>query len=179
MKAKVLIIDVGGGSTEFILGGPKGIMARKSVDIGAVRLTEMFITKHPVPMDERANLESYVRSQIEAAQKNLPAIKSARAIAVAGTPTTLATLDQGLPFESERVDGYELPLSRILFWFDRLAGMSVEERRQLAGMEPKRADVIVAGALILRVAAEIFNVEKLEVSIRGLRYGIAQALGTR
>lgn len=174
LKDPVLIIDVGGGSTELIIGGPGGLMARKSVDVGSVRLTEMFVTRHPIPKVEFELMSVYVRKQFEMARAELPGHVSRAVIAVAGTPTTIATLDQGLSFESERVEGYRLTLDRIRDWVTRLSNMTVEERQSLAGMEPKRADVIVAGGLVLLLAAEAFGAVALEVSTRGLRYGLAK-----
>ena len=175
----VLIIDVGGGSTELIFGDGSGIASRVSLDIGSVRLTEMFITGHPIAKSELEKIKNHIGNELKKTAGSRPAEKkwnNLKAIAVAGTPTTLATLDQGLPFESERVHGYRLPTQTISRWIERLAVLSVEERQRLAGMEPKRADVIVAGALILQLAAESMGASELEVSIRGLRYGIAKEI---
>lgn len=171
----VVVIDVGGGSTEIIFGDQSGIQFRRSLDIGAVRLTEMFITAHPVAALEREQMERFISEKITtsvAAQSG-----SRKIIAVAGTPTTLATLDQGLGYESAQVDGYLLPVVRIQYWVDRLATMTVAERQKLAGMDAKRADVIVAGASILLRVALALGADEVEVSIRGLRYGLAQMMG--
>ena len=176
-RGPVMIIDVGGGSTEYIFGAENKIIARKSLDIGSVRLTEMFVSEHPIPAIEMAKMTGYVQDQIRAIREIAPRELASRVIAVAGTPTTLATLDQGMPFESDRVHGYRLPLGRIRSWVQQLAGLTVEERQKLAGMEPKRADVLVAGALVLMVSAQSFQAAELEVSIRGLRYGLARAMG--
>jgi exopolyphosphatase/guanosine-5'-triphosphate,3'-diphosphate pyrophosphatase len=178
-EGSVLIIDVGGGSTEFIFGDQAGLKSRVSVDIGSVRLTEMFVSANPISKTELAKMESYIAAQIEKMRTGFPQENATRVIAVAGTPTTLATLDQGLPFETERVDGYHLKTQRIQDWAERLAAMKVEDRQKLAGMEPKRADVIVAGCKILFEAARTFHAEEIQVSVRGLRYGIARKLGTQ
>ena len=182
-EGPVRIIDVGGGSTEYIGGVGTKLNSRVSVDIGSVRLTEKFVTRHPVPADEISLMKTEITKQIA---KGLAAFNDSantnraepvvKVIAVAGTPTTLATIEQGLAFESERVQGFRLKTSRLKYWVDRLASLSVEERQALAGMEPKRADVIVAGALILLTSAEMMNIDEMEVSIKGLRYGIARSL---
>ena len=177
-RGPVGIIDVGGGSTEFIFGEGDSLQTRFSVDVGSVRLTELFVTQHPIPSNELQKMRDYIDARIqEARAKQTTALgANVHMIAVAGTPTTLATVEQGLAFESSRVHGFQLTLSRLKDWVGKLASMSVEERQGLAGMEPKRADVIVAGALILQLAAEAFSAETLEVSIRGLRYGVAKSL---
>jgi exopolyphosphatase / guanosine-5'-triphosphate,3'-diphosphate pyrophosphatase len=172
----VVIVDVGGGSTEYIFGDHRGLVARTSVDIGSVRLTELFVTSHPIPDSEVRQMDAYIQTKIDEAKAGFPDFSAAKLIAVAGTPTTLATLDQGRAFESDRVHGYELGVDRTKDWVDRLSRMSVEERRNLAGMEPKRADVIVAGAMILQKSAETLGALSMEVSIRGLRYGVALRL---
>jgi exopolyphosphatase / guanosine-5'-triphosphate,3'-diphosphate pyrophosphatase len=169
-----MIIDIGGGSTEFIYGDKTGILARRSVDIGSVRLTELFVTEHPIPAIELAKLTGYVQPRLTEARAQLgnPTVESM--IAVAGTPTTLAMIEMGLAvFSSDRVDGYVLRLESLRHWVRRLAEMSVAERQGLIGMEPKRADVIVAGAMILTLAAQTFGCREFVVSARGLRYGIA------
>lgn len=176
LNEPVVIIDVGGGSTEFILGDKSGLVARKSVDIGAVRLTEMFVSEHPVPSDELAKMTGYIQDKLKEIRAVFPPDLASRLIAVAGTPTTLAAIDLESPFDPEKIDGYNLPLNRIRHWVQRLAALTVPERQALAGMEPKRADVIVAGSLILMLSCQCFNARDIEVSIRGLRYGLARFL---
>ncbi len=176
-ESSVLIIDVGGGSTEFILGDASGIRHRQSLDIGSVRLTELFVTKHPVPPTELKSMKDFIETKIDEAELPFEMMRGHEAIAVAGTPTTIATIDQGLPFESERVDGYRIPISKMKSWAEKLASLTIDERRALAGMEPKRADVIVAGALILQLAGEKLAIRDYIVSTRGLRYGVARFLG--
>jgi exopolyphosphatase / guanosine-5'-triphosphate,3'-diphosphate pyrophosphatase len=175
--APALIVDTGGGSTEYILGDRNGIKIRKSLDIGSVRLTEMFVSKHPISSEELGKIRDFINTKIREGLGEFKVSGSTKVIAVAGTPTTLATLDMKLPFESERVDGYHLSAEKISSWVTTLAAMTVEQRQALAGMEPKRADVLVAGAMILNLTAEYFHSTDLEVSIRGLRYGLAKDLG--
>ncbi|MES2964621.1 MAG: Ppx/GppA phosphatase family protein [Bdellovibrionota bacterium] len=175
-KGPAVIVDTGGGSTEYILGGPDGIEERISLDIGSVRMTEMFVTRHPIPSAEMTKMTNFIRDQVSVLRGKF-SVSGKNLVAVAGTPTTLAAIDQGRAFESDLVDGHVLTLERLGEFVDTMVKMSVEERQKLAGMEPKRADVIVAGALILKSSCEALGATGLEVSVRGLRYGLARKLG--
>jgi exopolyphosphatase/guanosine-5'-triphosphate,3'-diphosphate pyrophosphatase len=179
LQTPVAIIDVGGGSTEYILGDANGIQVRTSIDIGSVRLTEKFITEHPVPQDQLEKLKAYIAEQLQGLKEKINVPPGTRIIAVAGTPTTLAAMDQGFAFDSKRVQGHQFPNDRLKYWLDRLADMGVQERRAITGMDAKRADVIVAGAMILLMSAEALGAEKLEVSVKGLRYGVAKMMATQ
>jgi exopolyphosphatase/guanosine-5'-triphosphate,3'-diphosphate pyrophosphatase len=168
----VAVIDVGGGSTEIISemwGQPKGT----SVDVGSVRLTELFVSKHPIPFAERASLRDYSAQAF--ARATLPKGPFREVVAVAGTPTTLAAIDQHRDFDERLVHEYKLPLATIEYWADRLAAMTVDERERLPGMQPKRADVIVTGAEILANAIRALGKSEVTVSTRGVRYGAALA----
>lgn len=175
-----IVIDVGGGSTEFILGDDSGIRRSKSYDIGAVRLTESHVTQHPISHQEKDRMWDVINHEfldvgrvfhLEASE-----LQTRNIIAVAGTPTTLAALDLQQSFNPEKIEGYVLTRDRIQHWIDRLSPMTIDQRSRLPGMEPKRADVIVAGAMILAAACDKLVVSSVEVSIRGLRYGIAKSL---
>lgn len=175
-EGSIMIVDVGGGSTEYILGDKNGIRARKSIDIGSVRLTELFVSAHPIVASEMAAMTDYIRERLQVARRHVPPEPTARMVAVAGTPTTLAAVDQGRPFDYQHVDGYVLTQAKLAGWVERLAKMTVAERQALSGMDPKRADVIVAGSLILKASLEAYAAQEMEVSVRGLRYGIALAM---
>jgi exopolyphosphatase/guanosine-5'-triphosphate,3'-diphosphate pyrophosphatase len=173
VKGSVGIIDVGGGSTEFMVGDAKGIAKKVSVDVGSVRLTELFISKHPVPAPELQKVRSYINDKLKIIETNFSGLKFQKVIAVAGTPTTIAAIDMGKPFDAKSVHGYKLSLAKLDDWTQRLAQMTVEERQKISGMDPKRADVIVAGAAVLSEGCKALKTNELEVSIQGLRYGIA------
>jgi exopolyphosphatase/guanosine-5'-triphosphate,3'-diphosphate pyrophosphatase len=103
----------------------------------------------------------------------LPALAGARLVAVAGTVTTLAAVEQALPaYDAARVHGSTLALGQVEALLERMAGMTVEARRRLPGMEPKRADVIVAGGAILVEAMRATGFRELVVSDRGVRWGL-------
>jgi exopolyphosphatase/guanosine-5'-triphosphate,3'-diphosphate pyrophosphatase len=178
------VIDVGGGSTEIIFGDRNGILVRFSANVGSVRLTEKYITNHPISADELQALKSKVREEIhlgmDAALAGFPfklnelLSRTTNFVAVAGTPTTLAAVQQGQAFVAEKIHGHNLSADSLGEMIVELAALTVSERSRLVGMEPKRADVIVAGAICLSEAAQILKAKALQVSIRGVRYGVAQ-----
>lgn len=166
------VVDVGGGSTEVIMQ-KNGVIEGRSIDVGSVRLTEMFIKSQPVNRDTMTKIAQYVQNEFAKAKVN--GAEVTELIAVAGTPTTLAALDQERAFDEGLVNGYHMEVDRIQKWIGKLAALSVEEREKLPGMQPKRSDVIVTGALILAGAMRALNQHKITVSTRGVRYGVAQA----
>ena len=167
LPESTLVIDVGGGSTELILGGPGGVEYHDSFDLGCVRLSERF----PSAPDAAAD---HVRSLLA---ERVPASVSPRhAVGVAGTVTQLATLELGLDEEDpEIVHGHRLGAEWIAAEIDRLAAMPVEEIRRLRGMHPDRASVIVAGAIVVRETLARFALDELEVSERDIMHGAALA----
>ena len=180
-RESAVILDVGGGSTEFILGDRSGIRKKLSLDVGSVRLTEAFVTGHPVSSEELGAMRRHLIEKFKEAKEKLSGPTPGRAIAVAGTPATIAALDAAREFDPGFVEGYRLSKQSLFTWAERLARMSLAERRALVGMEPGRADVVVAGALILGSGCEALGIDGVEVSVRGLRYGLAAAvaLGAR
>jgi exopolyphosphatase/guanosine-5'-triphosphate,3'-diphosphate pyrophosphatase len=166
------VVDVGGGSTEVIWSDNQGPVGR-SVDVGSVRLTELFIKQQPIGREAIDAVKTYVRDRFT------PVIKLTKPmhelVAVAGTPTTLACLDQAREFRDDLVNGYKLTADRIDQWIEKMALMTVEQRERLPGMQPKRADVIVTGSLILREAMRALGHNSITVSTRGVRYGVALA----
>ncbi len=171
----VAVIDVGGGSTELMFGEPGRLDSRISLDVGAVRLTERF-SSMPDPV---AAMRNAVQFAIKSSGFSADG-KCRSVIGVAGTPTTLAAVELGLDrFDSSRVHGHLFTIAGIEEWISRLARMSNDERSSLPGMEPKRADVIVAGLVCLVEGLRALNQLELRVSTRGLRYGVAQWIAER
>ena len=169
------VFDIGGGSTEVVMGTPPGtIRYAHSFDIGSVRLTERHVASDPPTVAEvRA-----VLADAHAAFAAVPVLaKGAIPLGVAGTMTTLAAVALGLPaYDGARVHGHVLRTSDLRDVVQRLAAVPLETRRGMAGLEPKRADVIVAGGLVAQALLEHWNVEAVRVSDRGVRWGVAQAL---
>jgi len=162
LEERTLILDVGGGSTELILADAGGVRAHVSLDVGSVRLTERF----GEDVDAAA---AFVRAQ-------LPAYEPRAAIGVAGTVTSLAALDLGLvEYNPGRVHDHRLTLRAVDQQLARLAALPLEERRQVPGLEPERAPVIVQGAGIVREVLRRYSLDSLEASERDILHGAALA----
>ena len=158
VEADTLIFDVGGGSTEFILGD-----WHESVDIGSVRLTERF-------GEDIEAIAAHVRPLLPTGPHRT------RAIGVAGTVTSLAALDLKLAeYDRERVHGHRLTLDGVSSQLERLAALPLAARRELPALDPERAPVIVAGAVIVREILRHFDLDALEASERDILHGAALA----
>ncbi len=176
VPAPVLVVDVGGGSTELVLGdGHREVRAGHSLDVGSVRMTERHLREDP---PSAASVRA-AAAEIDAALDTLPghgvALGSARtAVAVSGTGLTVAAAVLDLPaLTREGVDGAVVPVSGVHQATSRLLGMTVAERRALPYMHPGRADVIGAGALVLDRVLARTSVESVQVSVRDILDGIA------
>lgn len=171
------VIDVGGGSTEIIGQGENKKITGKSVDVGSVRLTEMFFPQQPPKPQEVAALFDYAQKQFNEARAHFP--KNVKeVIAVAGTPTSLACLELAQDYDESKVHKLTLTQQQIEQWVEKMSPLSVEEREKLKGMPSKRADVLVAGSLILLAAMKSLNVSQVTVSTRGVRFGVALKLAS-
>jgi exopolyphosphatase / guanosine-5'-triphosphate,3'-diphosphate pyrophosphatase len=173
--AETLVIDIGGGSTEYVVGRPgAGPDFHVSTRMGSVRHTERHLHGDPPTQAELAALAEDARAIVEA---DVPAELRERVgagIAVAGTATSLAAIDQELdPYDPERVHGYRLSQPSCERLLARLAGLTVAERRAVAGLHPDRAPTIVAGAGILLESMRAFGLDRVEVSERDILHGAA------
>ena len=163
-----LVVDPGGGSTEFVVGESGRVRSRTSVDIGSVRLTERFLRSDPPSPDEQQACAVHVRSSLPSP----PDVDLA--LGVAGTVTTLAALDLGRDDpEGLGTHGHRLTLDAVGRQRERLASLPLDERRRLPGLHPERAPVIVAGAIIVENVIGAFDREALEVSERDILHGAA------
>jgi exopolyphosphatase / guanosine-5'-triphosphate,3'-diphosphate pyrophosphatase len=172
--AGVLVVDVGGGSTELVLGGPDGGVGWScSLDVGCVRVTERFLGEGPVSACDLDVLVGHLRRLLAAVPDEVE--DSVRVgVAVAGTATTAAVLDLGLPDEDvERVHGHVLARRRLLALQQRLAAMTVAERTAIPGMPAGRASVIVGGLVVLGAVLDRLGLADVEVSERDLLHGAA------
>jgi exopolyphosphatase / guanosine-5'-triphosphate,3'-diphosphate pyrophosphatase len=170
------VIDVGGGSTEVAWrAAAGGAIQGVSLPLGSVRLTEAHLPRHPIPAADLVRLREHVRAASEPLARALPGgLPGAALVAVAGTATTLAALEQRLAvYDPARVEGFALDRVRLSQWIERLAGLGVADRRRLPGLEPGRADVIVAGLVCLEEALARLAAERFTVSERGVRHGVA------
>jgi exopolyphosphatase / guanosine-5'-triphosphate,3'-diphosphate pyrophosphatase len=155
-----LVLDVGGGSTELITSAE-----RTSLDVGSVRLTERHLHSNPPTRDELEAAANDVRDL-------LPHLEPSDAVGVDGTITTLAALELG-GYDPERVHGYPLTREAVERQLERLASLRLSERRELPGLEPERAPVILGGAVIVREVLDRYGLDGLEVSERDLLHGAA------
>lgn len=166
------VLDVGGGSTEFVVGEGPLPRARVSLQVGAVRLTERHVHTDPISPAELLHLKEAARAALAPLDGLAPA-EGALLVGVAGTVTTLCSVAKGLPLhDGPRMHGERLGLEDLDLLLERLARLTVQERSSLRGMEPKRADVIVAGGLIVAEAMRRTGFKELVASDRGVRWGL-------
>jgi exopolyphosphatase/guanosine-5'-triphosphate,3'-diphosphate pyrophosphatase len=172
-----VVIDIGGGSTEFVIGSGRTAGFHVSLHVGVVRMSERHIHTDPPDPHELQQLAADVRQNFE---DGLPAAEREaveRAIAVAGTATSAASIDQELdPYDPQRVNGYALTLGTVEMLLARLADMDEDRRRKVVGLHPDRAPTIVAGMIVLSEAMRAFGLDQVEVSEHDILYGGALRL---
>ena len=172
-----VVIDIGGGSTEFVVGVGNTTRFHTSLHAGVVRMSERHIHTDPPQPHQLQELAADVRATLH---QGLPetqrhAVKSG--IAVAGTATSAAAIDQELdPYDPARVHGYQLQLGTVELLLARLADMDEQQRRNVVGLHPDRAPTIVAGMILLQEAISAFTLEQVEVSEHDILYGGALQL---
>lgn len=165
------VIDIGGGSTEIISGNTAEIHSKVSIDLGSVRLTERILKESPPEIQELMNAHEYILSMIP--DEQIRNIRSTYTIGVAGTLTTLAALHQRLQmYNSELIDGFVLTIDDIRSIFVLLKDKSVEQILNFPQISTGRADIILAGIMILIGFMEKSGLRQITVSDRGLRYGV-------
>ena len=173
----LVVIDIGGGSTETIVSEGGVVTARMSLPLGSVRLTERFITTDP---PSGAQIEALEAAIAEALSQALAGVAAQPAgggrfelVGTAGTVTTLAAMALGLAsYDPDRVHGHRLDRAALDAQIARLARATQAEREKLAGLDPRRADVIFAGACLLRAFVRRLDVPAVLVSDRGIRWGL-------
>ncbi len=172
-----VVIDIGGGSTEFIVGTGRTAGFHVSTPAGVVRMSERHIHSDPPSWDE---LQELGRDTHEVFTSCLPPAEREPVrcgIAVAGTATSAAAIEQELePYDPEKVHGYTLLLASVELLLARLAEMTEAQRRNVAGLNPDRAPTIVAGMVLLSEAMKVMGLEQVEVSEHDILYGGALRL---
>lgn len=172
--APTLVIDVGGGSTELIVGAAREVSFSVSLQAGGVRYSERHLHNDPPTQHELAALASDLRATIEAEVPTEVRRSARAAIAVAGTATSCAAIDQALdPYDPSRVHGYRLDLTTLKLLLARLAAMPLEQRREVRGLHPDRAPTIVAGISILIGVLQAFELDSFEASEHDILRGVA------
>jgi exopolyphosphatase / guanosine-5'-triphosphate,3'-diphosphate pyrophosphatase len=176
-RTAVVVIDIGGGSTEFVEGRGRKMDFHVSTQAGVVRHTERHIATDPPQPGELQALAADVRAIFADQLPDDVRTAVSHAIAVAGTATQLAAIDLELdPYDPERVHGHVLALGRIEELLARLAQMPLDQRRGVTGLHPDRAPTIVAGCVLLIEALRAFGLESVEVSEHDILRGVALAV---
>jgi exopolyphosphatase / guanosine-5'-triphosphate,3'-diphosphate pyrophosphatase len=172
-----VVVDIGGGSTEFVVGRGHSAGFHTSLPAGVVRMSERHIHSDPPEPEQLQDLQQDVRNTF---LHGLPSEERAAVrsgIAVAGTATSAAAIDQELdPYDPERVHGYSLQLATVELLLARLADMTEADRRQVVGLHPDRAPTIVAGMILLGEAMRAFELDQVEVSEHDILFGGALRL---
>jgi exopolyphosphatase/guanosine-5'-triphosphate,3'-diphosphate pyrophosphatase len=175
VSGPVTVFDVGGGSTEIVRGSAeRAVLSAASLDVGSVRLFERHVRSDPAASREIQSVRDDVAAALTAVERPAP---GQPIVGVAGTVTTLAAIALELDdYDPSRVHGHVLEGPVIRSIGERLARMPLDERRGVTGLDPRRADVIVVGALIVEEVLAFSGSENLIVSDRGVRWGLAEEL---
>jgi exopolyphosphatase / guanosine-5'-triphosphate,3'-diphosphate pyrophosphatase len=173
-EASTLVFDIGGGSTELVVGQGRDVVFHASLQAGTIRQSERHITSDPPDPHQLEDLAADIRNLIDRAIAAQPDDRPTRAIAVAGTPTSLAAIDQALePYDPGRVHGYHLGMQRIQRMLSRLSSLPLAERLRVPGLHPGRAPTIVTGTVILVQVMRAFGLQEVEVSELDILHGSA------
>ena len=183
-KSPTLVIDIGGGSTEFIVGDAGGMRFHTSIPLGSVRLMERHAVSDPPAGGE---LETVCKSIDQAlSETSLPGLRGqlnapgqAQQFAMIGSGGMAGILAKmelaNDAYDRERMEAVELPLDRVTAWRERLWGLTLARRREITGLPPKRADVALFGSLIYEQAMRQLGFSALRVSTRGIRFGVLRS----
>jgi exopolyphosphatase/guanosine-5'-triphosphate,3'-diphosphate pyrophosphatase len=164
------VLDIGGGSTEIVVGSGTRVASSVSIDIGSVRLTERILKTNP---PDSIALENAIRIVRDHLQNIFPLSPTTNIIGVAGTLTTLAALDLRIPeFDRNLINRHALTIESIDRIFQELRPLTLDQLRNYPQIHPSRADILLAGIIILKETLRKMNLSKITVSDRGLRYGI-------
>jgi exopolyphosphatase/guanosine-5'-triphosphate,3'-diphosphate pyrophosphatase len=161
----ILVIDIGGGSTEFIIGVGNEIKYRTSIDVGAVRMTDKHISTDPISDDEFNNLAQNIEKILRDVIVKIKEYNIEEVFGIGGTVTTLAAIDQNLDiYDRNKVHNYKLKTYEIEDMIDRFKSLNNDARKKIKGLQPKRADIILAGSIILYEILKALGVEQIIIS---------------
>ncbi len=170
------MMDIGGSSTEVLVADGEMILAAVSAGLGVVKLTEGCLHADPPLQEELERVRLTAAERLDRARRvelRDLILRDPFVVGTAGTVTSLAAVDLGLvPYDPARVTGHRLSRARVAQLLSRLAALPLADRRRVPGLEPARADVIVAGGVICLAAMDVLGFSVLTVSDGGLREGI-------
>jgi len=174
INSDYLVTDIGGGSTEFIHGDKKQMHFMKSIDVGTVRFTEKFIQHDPPTDQEIENIRKAVREDFQSNLDHLQIFPDNTIfIGVAGTVTTLQAVEKEMTeYDESMIHKSQLSLSQVEGLLDKFCSIPLEKRKNLPGLQPQRADVIIAGNIIVQEIMRHFGFDSMYISDRGVRYGL-------
>jgi exopolyphosphatase/guanosine-5'-triphosphate,3'-diphosphate pyrophosphatase len=172
-NGSLLIMDIGGGSTEFIVSKNAEVLESISTGLGVVKLTERFVKSDPVSEAEIKELNQAIKDELKNLNNRLNGVNNATFVGTAGTITTLAAIDQNLTlYNPLRINNYILKKKSVDRIFDNLKSKTIEERLNIPALEKGREDLIIAGTAIVQITMEAFGFNKMIVCDYGLREGI-------
>jgi exopolyphosphatase/guanosine-5'-triphosphate,3'-diphosphate pyrophosphatase len=175
-----LVVDIGGGSTEFVLGDTHGVRAARSVDVGCVRLTERHLHGDPPSAEQVRRTEDDIRAALALVVADVPVVEAATLIGVAGSVTTVAAIALDLPeYDPVAIHGSSIGVAAVREVTAHLLAATRARRAAMPVMHPGRVDVIGAGALVLRVIMDEFGLSEVVVSEHDILDGIALRLAGR
>ena len=173
IEKDILVFDIGGGSTEFLLARDRKIVSAVGTQLGTVRLTEKFISHHPIDVNEYKALETHFRRELNVVKEKLSGFPPEVLVGTAGTVTTLAAIDGNVyPYDPEKIHGRSLTFKRVEELLEDLKNKSLAERSAMRAIEKGREDLIIAGGALVLETMRVFECNLLIVSEHGLREGL-------
>ena len=161
----ILVVDIGGGSTEFIIGNEEGIRFSKSENVGALRMTEKFLNQDPINEIEFNQLSDFIYDEIKTTLDCIKNDNVKKIVGIGGTITSLSAINQELEvYSMEKIHNSKISLNEIELILQNLKKMTLSDKKSLKGLQPKRADIITAGVEILYTIMKNIEIDEIIVS---------------
>ena len=161
----ILVIDIGGGSTEFIIGNKNGIRFAKSENVGALRMTEKFLKQDPINETEFKNMSDFIYEEIKDTLKYIEKDGVQKIVGIGGTITSLSAINQKMEsYSMDKIHNSKVTLGEIELILQNLKKMTLNDKKNLKGLQPKRADIITAGVEILYTIMKNIEINEIIVS---------------
>ena len=161
----ILVLDIGGGSTEFIVGNEDGIKFCKSENVGALRMTEKFITTDPISDEEFNKMSDFIEKTISSTLDKIKGMHVSKLVGIGGAITSLSAMNQQLDvYSMEKVHNSVVTKKDLEKILQNLKKMTLSDKKTIKGLQPKRADIITAGVKILHIVMEKLEIEKIMIS---------------